>query len=560
MGAREGEPGRGSRGLGERVVSDRLEGVLESVQARRARAEEWDGARDALEAHRLAFEGDAKMLELVLSRWRKEEAASPGSGGVTSPSCGDGGRISATERPPGLRDPRGNTALHVAVLRGNVGCAEVLLRYGYHCNLLSRAGWTCMDEAIGSRDEAMVKLLYTQSVAAARAEFESQGVPRLAAALQGMPDCTMVVKWRVDSPVLGPLVRRYAPSDTYTVWKRGSDLRVDSTLVGVDDDGHADSAEGGSHGGWRWRRGRLSVLFRGSSAPGESALWVVDHDAKCVSDAFGVGVGDDDDEVNEEVALIMDGAEIHKQTASARDIKFRHVRKRLLGVVDWGLLGRGGQEEVEVKGWRTKAWAASARIKTKQTRRCGNSKQRVPKGMTWEQYLSSRVEADGENATEEADENEEQQGWEEEITNVKKESCRFWMADDENFPLKASHFLPILEVMQPTNRYMGAMLDLVTAWVDLGFDAFPVKTVVPLGYTVYATSSLCNFSPREFAPIGVRQDEDALFSLPAGYDMLSMTDYLEGNENLAPLEESAWRTAAEKDNFPILLPGGILHS
>jgi len=167
------------------------------------------------------------------------------------------------------------------------------------------------------------------------------------------------------------------------------------------------------------------------------------------------------------------------------------------------------------------------------------------------------VEDTSSGRTEDKQHNEEAQGWEEESTNVKKESCQFWMADDDSFPLKASHFLPILEVMQPTNRHMGVLLDLVSAWVDLGFDAFPVKTVVPLGYTVYATSSLSSFSPHQFAPIGLQKEEDELFTLPAGYDMLSMTDYLERNENLAPLEDSAWRSAAEKDNFPILLPKGV---
>ena len=52
----------------------------------------------------------------------------------------------------------------------------------------------------------------------------------------------MKIKWRFGSPLLDLLVARYAPSDTYTVWKRGERLRIDGTLLGVDVGGAQSSA------------------------------------------------------------------------------------------------------------------------------------------------------------------------------------------------------------------------------------------------------------------------------------------------------------------------------
>lgn len=44
----------------------------------------------------------------------------------------------------------------------------------------------------------------------------------LLAQLRGLPDMCMVLSWQVASgvPGLGALLRKYAPHDTYTLWKK----------------------------------------------------------------------------------------------------------------------------------------------------------------------------------------------------------------------------------------------------------------------------------------------------------------------------------------------------
>eukprot|EP00959_Pyramimonas_sp_CCMP1952_P178203 3725238-Pyramimonas_sp.AAC.1 len=54
--------------------------------------------------------------------------------------------------------------------------------------------------------------------------------------------------------LFAPLLKKFAPSDTYTVWKRDMRLRVDGTLVGL-------SEEEAKATTWKfWKRGHFSLL------------------------------------------------------------------------------------------------------------------------------------------------------------------------------------------------------------------------------------------------------------------------------------------------------------
>lgn len=51
--------------------------------------------------------------------------------------------------------------------------------------------------------------------------------------------------------ILVPLVSRMCPSDTYKIFKQGSKVRIDTTLLGFDQG--------------NWERGNLSYIFLGQS-------------------------------------------------------------------------------------------------------------------------------------------------------------------------------------------------------------------------------------------------------------------------------------------------------
>lgn len=69
-----------------------------------------------------------------------------------------------------------------------------------------------------------------------------------------------------------PFVRNLTPSDTYKIYKKGSSIRLDMTLVGFRN--------------LKCIRGNISVLFKGRNSENEGELFVVDHDTKSVSNIF----------------------------------------------------------------------------------------------------------------------------------------------------------------------------------------------------------------------------------------------------------------------------------
>ncbi|KAJ2948847.1 hypothetical protein O0L34_g5773 [Tuta absoluta] len=155
-------------------------------------------------------------------------------------------------------DSRGRTPLLLAVTLGYIECVRILIEAGADVNC-EKDGWTAVQEATATGDPELLALVLS------RRDFQrhvvrSAGIPDLLRRLSLAPDFYVEMKWEFTSWV--PLVSRVCPFDTYKVYKRGGNVRVDTTLVGFENN--------------KWQRGDRTYIFRGQGQ--QASLMELDHE------------------------------------------------------------------------------------------------------------------------------------------------------------------------------------------------------------------------------------------------------------------------------------------
>jgi len=161
------------------------------------------------------------------------------------------------------KDVRGRSPLMLAVTLGHLEVARLLMEHGANVNTENSEGWTVVQEAVATGDPELVQLVLE------RRDYQRYsnrvgGVPELLLKLKEAPDFYVEMKWEFTSWV--PLVSRMCPSDTYKVYKKGSNVRIDTTLLGFDQN--------------KWHRGNTSFIFQGQND--QARIMEVDHELQQV--------------------------------------------------------------------------------------------------------------------------------------------------------------------------------------------------------------------------------------------------------------------------------------
>ncbi|KAH7352603.1 hypothetical protein KP509_19G053700 [Ceratopteris richardii] len=189
--------------------------------------------------------------------------------------------------------PNRETPLHLAVRLGDAASVELLMAAGADWSLQNEQGWSALQEAVCAREEgiAMIITRYYQPLAWAK---WCRRLPRITGSMRRLRDFYMEITFNFESSVI-PFIGRIAPSDTYRIWKRGSNLRADMTLAGFD--------------GFKIQRSEQSFLFLGDGTedgkipPG--SLLVLTHKDKEVTNALeGAGAQPSETEIAQEVAVM----------------------------------------------------------------------------------------------------------------------------------------------------------------------------------------------------------------------------------------------------------------
>ncbi|KAL5566861.1 hypothetical protein UlMin_030025 [Ulmus minor] len=193
--------------------------------------------------------------------------------------------------------PGRETPLHLAVRLRDPISAEILMAAGADWSLQNEHGWSALQEAVCTREETIAMIIARHYQPLAWAKW-CRRLPRIVASASRIRDFYMEITFHFESSVI-PFIGRIAPSDTYRIWKRGSNLRADMTLAGFD--------------GFRIQRSDQTFLFLGegynsedgnvSLAPG--SLIVLSHKEKEITNALeGAGAQPTEAEVAHEVALM----------------------------------------------------------------------------------------------------------------------------------------------------------------------------------------------------------------------------------------------------------------
>ncbi|XP_028400351.1 ankyrin repeat domain-containing protein 13B-like [Dendronephthya gigantea] len=160
-------------------------------------------------------------------------------------------------------DPCGRTALHVAVTLGRTECVKILLDHGVDANAVNKQGWNVCQEAVSSGDPEILSLVFTQRDFQ-RATQRLDGIPELLEDLNAAPDFYIEMKWEFTTWV--PFMSKMCPNDTYKIYKQGCNVRVDTTLIGFDQNIV------------NWERGNMSFIFKGAAEGAE--FFEINHDRK----------------------------------------------------------------------------------------------------------------------------------------------------------------------------------------------------------------------------------------------------------------------------------------
>ena len=184
-----------------------------------------------------------------------------------------------------------------------------------------------------------------------------------------MPDFRAKMHWEFGSAVFGPVLRMYAPSDTYEITKRGAALRVDGTLRGMDDERDELGQPKNRSLLPRWKRGAFSLLLVDADADASgkppstrSRLLYVDHDKGEAVDTTDEGEDAEELARGERERVEAEADELlrrgpTKEKYRADDVTFRPAKSWM-----------GNDRAEKVGRWRAEVDAAGKMTKRRVTR------------------------------------------------------------------------------------------------------------------------------------------------------------------------------------------------
>ncbi|EFO83485.1 hypothetical protein CRE_03147 [Caenorhabditis remanei] len=417
-------------------------------------------------------------------------------------------------------DTRGRTALMLAVTIGNFDCARLLMESGADASIPNKEMWSVSNEAVAQGNEEFVQTVI-QHRDFQRATRGSRAMKRSLEKLREVPDFFCEMNWDFSSWV--PFLSQACPSDCHRIYKKGSSVRIDTTLVSFE--------------GANWVRGNQSYMFRLSN-DGYAEFIVLNHDERIAV----VQELRDDEVINEYRPLpgAMDDRLRNPISTTYIDVDNIGFERTSRGFLSWFTSGESNEtvDKYECKVLN----ASNVHLVTK--RRYDHLSHEARERLAQEEASESKAVASFKKmmSTNKMDENTTRDLFAEGLTpdqyldpnyefergcdiGKKKEVVRrsnafkatLWMADE--YPLNLhDQIIPIVELMAVNSPHFARLHKFIRLQLPAGF---PVKIEIPLFHIVSARIAFQNVNtPGKYVtPIddqNVEIDENA-FRIPGGY-------------------------------------------
>ncbi|CAJ0559483.1 unnamed protein product, partial [Mesorhabditis spiculigera] len=420
-------------------------------------------------------------------------------------------------------DCRGRSPLMLAVSLGHTACAKELLLRGADADSQNKGMWSVSHEAVSSCDPDLIRLVIKHRDHQ-RSLKTSRSMRSTLKKLKDTPDFYAEMNWEFSSWV--PFVSRMCPSDTYKIYKSGSSVRIDTTLVGFE--------------GTSWKRGNQTFIFR-LTEQDVPQLIIMDHNAQS---ATCQRITDDDqleDYDPPEEAITFRMSEPISTTYIDVD-KIGFERSKGGGFFSW----IASSERTEnVDGYDCKVFNASnvdlvtkqrlehlstedkARLKQESDSHPLSSVLKMVRSETAMESPQSADHLGGITVAEYLDKDFDLQCDIGKAKQICRKSNTFkatlWLAED--YPLQLQEqVIPIVDLMASNSAHFARLNNFIRLQLPAGF---PAKIEIPLFHVVSAKITFGNINkPGPYVtPLG--EDiggvvspvtiEDVVFEVPAGY-------------------------------------------
>uniref|UniRef100_A0A3B3ZMY1 Ankyrin repeat domain-containing protein n=1 Tax=Periophthalmus magnuspinnatus TaxID=409849 RepID=A0A3B3ZMY1_9GOBI len=373
-------------------------------------------------------------------------------------------------------------------------CALLLLAHNAPVKVKNAQGWSPLAEAISYGDRQMITAILRKLKQQSRESVEDKR-PKLLKALRELGDFYLELHWDFQSWV--PLLSRMLPSDACKIYKQGTNIRLDTTLIDFND--------------MKCQRGDLSFIFDGDAAPSRSFV-VLDNEAKVYQ---RIHHEESEMETEEEVDILM-SSDVYSATLSTKSITFSRSQ------IGW--LFREDKTE-RVGNFLADFYAVNGLVLESRKRREHLSEEDIlrnkaimeslskggsigehnfepvkrqslsapaPNTISWEEYIT-------------AEHGKPPHLGRELVCKESKKNFKATVAMSQDFPLGIESLLNVLEVIAPF-KHFNKLREFVQMKLPPGF---PVKLDIPVFPTITATVTFQEFRYDEF--------DESIFFIPPEY-------------------------------------------